>query len=181
MTCTAIGIDCGFQHIGVAVIQGTVLQPTMIFGDAILTKPQHHKDLRRSEDDVRRLNEMQDRVAAVVERLKPHVAGLESYAPFVSQSKYAWRTSMCFGLLWAVCRAARVRVYTQLPIDVKLAVCGQRTASKEDVIDAIRKNVASVDAYLLKFPSGRHEHICDAAGHAMVAMRGYENGRPVHG
>lgn len=180
MEKVALGIDCGFAYIGVALISGTVEDPKCLYATTVFTRAGKKGLERKSIDDARRLNHMYGAVEDLVGEFAPHVAGLEYYTPLAGKSHSAGKVAMCFGILWGLCKAHRIPAYSQLPIDVKSGVLGVKSASKGAIIKTIRHFIPTIDPFLERQAASHHEHMADAAAHAVLALRAHTTGVKPH-
>ena len=175
-----LGLDCGLGSTGLAIVRGPVDAPTMLYGQTILTKPAKGTAERKSFDDTRRLGIIGENVMIIMREFCPHAAGLEFFMPYPGRGKGSWKVGMCYGLALGLCRAMTVPVYAQLPIDVKYGVAGVKTAGTAESTARILEAMPSMGVYLSRTSPSRQEHIADAAGHALLAMRSLLAGTDPH-
>lgn len=124
-------------------------------------------------DDMRRAQEIACRLITVINHYKPTV--LCSEVPLGSQSAVA---SKGLAIVKGVV-ATLVQVYEVLPIylnpfQVKKGVCGNKDATKEEVIQAVERVIPELKQNVYrKNRNGRftplHEAVCDAAAVAIAA------------
>jgi Holliday junction resolvasome RuvABC endonuclease subunit len=176
----AMGLDCGIAATGLAIVRGPVESPTMLYGQTIVTRPMTLSMERKSFDDTRRLGAIAKTIEVIVKEFCPHAAGLEFYMPYPGRGRASWKVGMCYGLALGLCQALNVPVYAQLPIDVKYGVAGVKTAGKADIIARILHAMPSMKTFLNQTTPARREHIADAAGHALLAMRSRLMGTEPH-
>lgn len=176
----AMGIDCGIGFTGLAIVQGPVEAPVMLYGQCIVTRPAKGTADRKSFDDTRRLSTIAQVLETITQEFRPVCCGVEFYMPYPGRGQAGWKVGMCYGMALGLCKAARVPLYAQLPIDVKYGVAGVKTASKGDIIARIEQAMPSMRAFLHQTTPSRHEHIADAAGHALLALRSHLDGIAPH-
>jgi hypothetical protein len=58
-----------------------------------------------------------------------------------------------------------------VPSDLKRVFTSSASASKEAVADVVLGQVPGLAAFLDRLPAGQHEHVTDAAGHALLGLR----------
>lgn len=176
----ALGIDCGFSRTGLAVVRGPVEAPKMLYGMCIRSKADKNKDVRRSHDDTRRLNIISAGIESAIVEFAPDCGGVEFYLPYPGRGSGSWKVAMCYGLTVGICKSHRIPVFAQLPIDVKFGVTGTKTSSKGTILRGIEAAMPSLRPFLDAYAPLYHEHIADAAGHALLALRSHLNGETPH-
>lgn len=83
-----------------------------------------------------------------------------------------------YGVYAAVCCAAfryNIPTYVFLPMDLKMAACGKRSATKEEVMVALGMKIEGLHEKVHSKirRAAFHEHVYDAAGHGMLAVQTY--------
>lgn len=175
MTATRVmGIDPGFTSQGVVVLSQETTGATIQLMYAEVTRTAKtpkkiRRDLRVSADDQRRFQEL----AAGLERAfkhKPTAMCIETYAPFKAQGGGAWKASAAYGgaSFWGIAKGLLVMPF--LPQDVKKAMTGKRSSSKQEVENVLRDRIKGLPEFLETIPKGQREHAVDAAGHAMLGI-----------
>lgn len=109
-----------------------------------------------------------------IANIEAPMKALESWVNESSQRRgrgKAAKTLMVYTAAALACRSAGVKVYPAMAGDLKRRV-GDIRASKEDVITWVQANVAGMPEALAKkkIPRSMHEHVHDAAGHAVLAL-----------
>lgn len=166
-----LGIDPGFATIGVARVD---VDPhagdTLMELEVLRTKPSPKKrKVLAMDDNLRRVNEM-------VDRLKRHVVWadvlcMESFSPPRHASSAA-KIAFMWGSIVTLCRVADVPVLQCSPQHLKKTLTGVRSASKDQVKQAVEKvfgehNVVE-ELERGSITSSNEEHCYDAAA-AIVA------------
>lgn len=127
-----IGIDPGFDRIGVAILEGTASAQTLLHSECIVT------DKKASHEA--RLEMLGARVAEVIEEWEPSAVAIEKLF-FNQNTSTALKVAEARGvILYEVARAS-VSVYEYSPQDVKIAVAGYGKADKTAVEDMVRRLV----------------------------------------
>lgn len=178
-----LGIDPGFASTGyafMAITQDPGRLVPVSFG-VIQTKPSAKKHkLLASDDQVRRAREIVRHLANGMKVHQPVAICAESmsYPRFNSQImvKAAAQLAMCWGFVACIAELADLPVLQVSPQELKLKVCGSRTASKEDVAEAIKKRVPGARRELARIAEGKQEHPIDAMA-ACIACMDSEMGR----
>lgn len=150
-----LGVDPGTANIGFVL-----LDPDGTYADCryVKTTP---GDGPVAQDDVRRLLIAIDAADAWSQR--PLAVVVEWYAPRGRQ-RAGWKTALTVGALVAWARLRGVHLHVAQP--------AQRTAAssnKAKVVRAMRRRLGSVFRSTLDgMPTTAHEHIADAAAHAVA-------------
>lgn len=159
-----LGIDPGFATCGIALVALDKDGERVLRLEVVRTKKSPKKrDVRASEDNVRRIIEIANRVM--------DVSG-EGVIGICSESQ-SWPrnsgTSAKLGMVWGVIGTLSVMrgapVLQATPMEIKKRLCGRGTASKKEVQAALVQRYGALD---LPDPAGVHEHACDALA-AVVA------------
>lgn len=160
---TVLGIDPGTANIGFALVRkdSARARPRVLrLGYLGTTKG----DGAVIEDDVRRLRLFLREFLDWVPRSRDATVVVEWYAPRGRQ-RSGWKTALTVG---AVFGAALV-----FGGEVVAAPPHARTAASKDkakVVAAMRRRVRGFGAALAEFPARQHEHIADAAAHAVAVL-----------
>lgn len=174
MSIPVFGIDPGFASIGFSVVllDGSKTEVPIRMGLLSTAKSNKKSNVLASDDNLRRARE-------IYVALKPLLISGE-YGPvravcaetmsYPRNSSAAAKMAMCWGVLAALTEELDIPVLQVTPQDLKKKVCGQPTASKEDIQKALDKRFGKsvIDGLLGKLAAGKHEHPCDALG-AVVA------------
>lgn len=168
-----IGVDPGFAHTGVAVLEDTGQGIEARHVSVLKTEKQSEKKgvvaLRKSVDDVRRFKEVHDGLCALIDLWKPRVLCLETYVPFGNRGM-GWKTAKVEGIVQAVGMHHNLMVLAFLPLDLKRAFGLTKSASKLEIGNALQAKVPSLERLLASIPQTKHEHATDAAGHAYLGF-----------
>ena len=125
-----IGIDPGYDRMGVAVIERELNKEMLVFSCCIETD--------RKQEIPDRLFVIGKEVEKIFTKHKPDVVGVENLF-FNTNQKTAMGVSMARGIVTylAKCSDAQVAEYT--PPQIKTAVAGHGHADKKQVIDMVSK------------------------------------------
>lgn len=162
-----LGVDPGLAHMGLALV-GIRPRGESVLGLAVMeTKKSHDKKTRVSDDNVRRAQELGDELLAIGRRYDIRMIAAEAMS-FPEDASAAGKMSMSWGVLALFARIHSVPIEQASPQRIKLAVCGDRKASKEDVQFALVQRYGNHIEELMRGPWGKREHPFDALG-AVVA------------
>ena len=168
-----MGVDPGFASTGVAVIRVVADAAEIVHAEVIKTEKADKKErrhIRVTNDDARRYNETFSRLVKIVSQFEVSAVGVEAYtigqAPVTSASI---KTITVYGGLLGLGAALDLFVAPLLPGDLKRRFCGKQSGSKVAVGDGVAGEVKGFQDLRMSFPKTKREHICDAAGLAILA------------
>lgn len=170
-----MGIDPGFAEMGVVILERAHpdWQPRLLKALTLSTAKATQKErtnLRVTSDDQRRYRELWLGLDQVRSQYTPYAVGLEAYRVFEGRGGNAWKTAVVYGgiIFWA--HSCDLYVAPFLPSDLKKRFCNNKSASKDDVAQALARFIPGLESALDSVAKGRREHIADAAGHAYLVM-----------
>lgn len=140
------------------------------------------RDLRVSADDQRRFRQLLDPFEKVSSFFRPTAMGIEVYAPYPGRmGGNAWKAAAVYGgvSFWAMVHGIIVLPF--LPMDVKMGLCGKKTASKAKVEEEAIQRIGGLAKSLDMLPKGKREHLADAAGHGYLALMEVQEMRAIAG
>lgn len=161
-----LGLDTGFSSIGVARL-GIVAQGfTFVDATVIRTKKSDKKrKVKAADDNMRRVQE-------ITQQLDPWfaddiVAVCCEAQSWPRQASVASKVAQTWGVVGCLAALRGIPVVQSSPQEVKLALVGNKSASKDDIIKAIRKKFPTVP-----WPraTGLHEHMADAIASALACQ-----------
>ena len=173
---TALGIDPGFAHLGLAVVTrpepGAPLRLlTLEVVETSKAPKKVMRDLRVAADDQRRLKHFWDRLELVIAAYMPQAIGVESYAPWPGQmGGNAWKVALAYQLSMCVGWAHRLLPLSFRPDDLKRRLLGKNAGTKVAVEHRLCAEVAGLRDALDALPKTKREHAADAVGHALLAI-----------
>lgn len=127
--------------------------------------------LRVSTDDQRRYQEIWAGLREVADEYRPNGIGLETYDAYMRQSAASAKCSVVFGLAIGFGHSSGLVIHPFRPMDLKARIAHCKSASKEDVEKALYGQIEGLESLLPDYPKGQHEHLADAAGHALMALQ----------
>ena len=173
------GIDSGFATLGLAIVEGdprSWKDASLLHLVSLVTKKadkKARKQMRVCTDDVSRIRDLAKKVGHDLEGFGAQAIAVEWFTPNPRQGGFAsggWKAAITVGALLSLGWERRLAVLDQLPLDVK-ALVGSRSASKQDVEDWLRANLAGFSAEIDKISKTHREHAADAAAHALIGLR----------
>lgn len=157
---TLLGIDPGFAALGLAQVElvGSGERVAEL-GVVRTAKSNRKRGIRASDDNVRRIIEL---AQAVEPWVAPDVIAIcvESQS-WPRSSAVCGKLGMAWGVVGALAARHQLPVLQASPKEIKRAVTGKATASKDAVQTALEARYGP-----LRLPEQRtlHEHACDALG-----------------
>jgi Holliday junction resolvasome RuvABC endonuclease subunit len=147
-------------------------------------------NLRVSNDDKRRYNEIWVALTEELAAYQVHAMVIEVYSPF--QGSYqgkaagmgfssAWKTAIAFGLATGFAFANQLLLFPLMPMDLKRGILGTKSGSKEQVEKGLSEKVAGFDGMLEGFRKTTKEHPVDALGYAYLGLLELHNLRKMLG
>ena len=130
-----IGIDPGYDRLGVAVLEGDVHAQRLIFSTCITT------DKKASIPE--RLLEAGEALAGIVKEYAPARLGIETLF-FNKNVKTALNVAEARGVILYVCQAHGVPVFEYSPQAIKIAVTGHGASNKDQVEAMLRRLVTGI-------------------------------------
>lgn len=164
-----LGVDPGFANIG---FFGLVIFPVgehPEFARVVTTKRESKKRrIRDCDDEHRRLEEIETTFIEILDGFSPDVVAAEEFPTHLPSSKTTKQLALVYGAIHAISRSRNLPFLNYAPQEMKLVVAKSRSASKTQVIDAIKKRFPSFSGW----PSSKKiEHVADACGMAYLARR----------
>lgn len=156
-----IGIDPGLANCGMAAVRLHKFGEELLAVKVVTTVKSDKKlDVRASSDDVRRAQELAGDLVAFCAAHPPMAFAVEAMS-FPRNSSSAAKLGMCWGVISATAHARGIPVLQASPQQIKLALCGVKSASKAEVMAAVE--VAHPEIFWPK-PRSLWEHAADAVG-----------------
>jgi Holliday junction resolvasome RuvABC endonuclease subunit len=169
-----MAVDPGLASLGVAVLELRAGLAFALAATVLRTKKADKKalrDIRVSADDLRRLSAFWRPLHELVREHRPHALAVETYAPRPGQAgSSGWKAAMVYGLAVGLGLAHGLTIIPLRPDDLKRQFIGRANASKGEVGAAVVGQVSGLAELLSPLPAGQHEHVTDAAGHALLGL-----------
>lgn len=161
-----LGIDIGFAHTGLALIEGyRVVHSTVISTQ----KSDRKKELRVADDDAERCQLLTRSLVQYIQEYQPDGVIVELPTGGSQGARANRAMGMATGVIAAVVEILQVPTEWVTPTEVKMAACGRRDASKEDVQKAVLRHYEWQEKP--RKPSD-FEHAADAAAAVWAAEHG---------
>lgn len=127
-----LGIDPGYERLGVAVVEKLNGKETLLFSTCLRSNPKlpHQK----------RLAEVVEGVEAIITEWNPYSAAFEDLF-FNNNQKTALEVAEVIGALRYITNKSNIKVYEYTPAQVKVAVAGYGRADKEQVASMVKRLV----------------------------------------
>jgi crossover junction endodeoxyribonuclease RuvC len=142
-----LGIDPGFASIGYAVLELLPETEVVIDMGVIHTeKSQKKREVRASDDNLNRARKIHSALGALMSKHQPSVICAETMS-FPRNSGAAAKVAMCWGVIASLTQTSGVPIVQASPQEIKKALCGVGSASKEQVQNAVQSRY---------YPPGTH-------------------------
>lgn len=151
-----LAIDPGFDRLGIAVIEGNISKPKLLWSTCV-------EPARGNAQD--RLGVVFSSIADVIHTYTPDVLAIEKLF-FSTNKKTAMRVAEARGAILAAAGIAHITVCEYSPQEVKIAVTGYGNADKKSIMQMVPR--------LVPLPKGKRrddEYDAIALGIAALATR----------
>jgi len=125
MKTRVLGIDPGYERLGVAVVEKENGREKLIFSETIKTSP------KRDFKD--RLFEIGEEVQKIIDEYKPENLAIEKLF-FNTNQKTATNVSEIRGMLLYIAQKNKMDIYEYTPLQIKVAITGQGRADKKQIM-----------------------------------------------
>lgn len=153
-----LGIDPGFDRLGLAVVEGNASRPDYVWSDCVLPPKGTASE---------RLACVYDAVTKAIQKHSPNVIALETLF-FSTNKKTALAVAEARGAVLAACGAAGLSIREFSPGQVKLAVTGYGSADK--------RAIATMIPRLIELPLKKR--LDDELDALAIAIAGLSHGYP---
>lgn len=172
MSVRVIGIDTGFSSLGYAVCRldktGDVVWEEV--GVLHTAKSDKKRNVRASDDNLRRIRGLYAMLSDVLVRHAPSVLCAETMS-WPRNSAIVAKMGMSWGVLGALVELNQLPVAQASPQEIKLVAAGSKSASKEEVADAMKLRFpGQFDAYMAATNKTDLEHGFDAAATVVACL-----------
>lgn len=169
MGAVVIGIDPGFAALGVAVVRLLPDGEEVLALELIRTEKEKAKrKVLAADDNVRRAREAARELMTLWEQHDVVAIAAESMS-FTRHASVSQKMGMTWGVIASLAEVYELPIVQASPQRVKDAVCGSKTASKEDVEAALKARYPEA-APLFAGPNGQREHVWDALAAVVAAL-----------
>lgn len=125
-----LGIDPGFDRLGIAVLSGTNTKQELLYSECVETS--------RKDEHALRLKTIGVRVRDVIKKWKPQALAIEKLF-FNQNATNALKVSEARGVVLYEAKLANLSVFEFSPQEVKIAVAGYGKADKRAVEMMVRR------------------------------------------
>jgi Holliday junction resolvasome RuvABC endonuclease subunit len=170
MTLSLVGLDPGFASLGFVVVD-LVPRPHVVRFGVFETKATSKKRKVLSTEDNLRRAVLIARCLRDLATCTPRTVAICAEAmSFPRSSSVAAKVAMTWGAIASLSEAANIPILQASPQQVKAAVCGVKTASKEEVQNAVARLYPEIVQLRANVARGAWEHPHDAlaAAHLML-------------
>ena len=168
-----IGIDIGFASLGWGIVELGRNDVRIVDAGCIRTKPsQKKRNVLAASDNIRRVRELDTGLVKVFERYEPRAFAAESMS-WPRSSSVCAKLGMAWGVVLSLANARRLPIVIATPMEIKTALTGNGSASKEAVRQAVldRRGFMRLAGMLDKaLPKGQHEHPVDATAAIITTL-----------
>jgi crossover junction endodeoxyribonuclease RuvC len=155
-----LGIDPGFANVGIGVVRVSASSFEVVHTDVLRTSKADKKlKVYVADDNVRRLREAISSVCAVIEEHGTIAICAEAMS-FPRNASAAAKMALFWGGLVAIAHERDLPLYSATPQQIKVALCGNKAATKDDIAAAVTARVAGVIP--MKLARTKQEHAFDA-------------------
>ena len=169
MAVRVLGVDPGFRNLGLFGLRLTGIGSiSASFAKVITTKKVNKKHrILEADDEIRCLEEIERAFKDALSTFMPDVVITEE-RPKLRSNQATAVVAMAFAALHAITRANGIPFIVVSIPDIKLCVTGDRSASKADMVKALKGKFPGFKGWP---DSARVEHVADAGGAALCAQR----------
>ena len=164
---TVVGIDSGLATCGIAVLRLLPAGEELVYTGVFTSKPSDRKQAVRAADDLaRRARELAVVLSSVLEQHRPIAIAIEAPS-WPRNAGSAAKMGAAFGVVFALAQRFDLPLVQASPMDVKKAVTGRKTASKDEVVLAVETRFPAIT-----WPpqTGLWEHAADAVGVVLACL-----------
>lgn len=171
---TLLGLDIGLAHCGIAALAVTETSAGFSYellnaGVVVTEKRAAKVTVSTTEDNVARMRKLAEELKSWLDLFQPKLVVTESQS-WPRNAGATGKIGMAWGVVTSACLWApsHPRLIDVSPQAIKLAVCKNKSASKEDVIVAMTALLGSLPVEIKK---ADREHACDAAAAVVAAVQ----------
>ncbi len=158
-TLRVLGIDPGFDRMGLGVVDQTGSHPTWVFHDCIKTNVK--------DDFSERLRMIRDGLTSAIQKFQPHAAAVEQLF-FQTNAKTAMKVGMARGVILLTLADAGIPIVEMTPQQLKQGLTGWGAADKKQIQEMVKRLLN-----LKQIP--KPDDAADALGIAIVGGTMYRN------
>ena len=162
-----LGCDPGFANFGWCLAHYHGGDTLAIDSLGVIETRPHGKRNTQSESNARRASKIGVNLDKLAKTADVMCVEAMSYP---RNAMAAHKMGLAWGAMAVVCEDNELPLLQATPQDVKVAVCGKRSASKQDVETALCAIYPEAKSHTDRWPMGKREHMFDALGaiHALL-------------
>jgi len=162
-----LSLDVGFKNLGYVVLE----KGTVIACGTIISEKSQKKTTRTSDDYYARSCKIAGDLKGVIEEYD--IKGILGELPTGGAQSMKAAVMMCMAtsIVASVATLLKIPCEWTTPNEVKLAVCGYRSATKDEIMETIKGKFPE-SAHLFPKAKTYFEHIADAIGAYMALKEG---------
>lgn len=161
-----LGIDPGFASVGFFVIRATKMSVRALYADCFSTKASSKKlRLNELDDDDRRLQLIDNEIQGLIREWEPDVVSSE-WRVRSRNPKTSAQCAMMYASAQLRTLDAGLPFLTYQPEAIKERMTGKRSASKPEVIAALKRMMPQFKNWPV---DSKQEHVADAGGACVCA------------
>lgn len=167
-----LGVDPGFANFGAVVMDTRVDDDRAVLWAGVLrTKKDTRKQRRMVDDNLQRTYELCAELIALFDTYQPTLVCAEAMS-FPRSASVAGKMCLAWGVLATLLHQRKVPLVQSSPQELKRAVCGTNTASKEEMAVALDARIGTaLRPHLARLSKGQHEHVYDAVAAIVAAEK----------
>lgn len=170
MGTVVMGTDIGFASFGVAIVELGSDEEHVDLLEVIRTEKESKKrNTLAADDNIRRAREIYRRLSTLRREYDVKVVCGEAMS-FPRHSGNAAKMSLAWGTVAALTEQYGLPLVQASPQRLKMAVCGNKSASKQEVEDALIARYGERIRLIFDGPGGQREHAFDALGSIVAAL-----------
>ncbi len=124
-----LGIDPGFERLGIAVLEKDKKKDKILFSECFKTSP--------SLDFSERLTLIGDEVRKIIKKYKPDILSIETLF-FTTNQKTVMHVAEARGVVMYECANFGMKIFEASPPQIKIATTGYGKANKEQVMKMVK-------------------------------------------
>jgi crossover junction endodeoxyribonuclease RuvC len=124
-----IGIDPGYERLGVAILEKKNQKETLLYSDCFKTP----KEL----DFTKRLDLLSKEVLGLIDKFKPNTLAIENLF-FNKNQKTVMKVSEVRGAIMNIALSKNLRIEEFTPLQIKIAITGYGRSDKNQIISMVK-------------------------------------------
>lgn len=164
-----LGLDPGFANTGYAVVRIAPTSKVEAAGVLVTKKSDKKKKILSTDDNFSRAKAISLFLSNLLDTWDIALVCAESMS-FPPSASAAAKMAMCWGVVACLAQTRGIPVFQASPQEVKVAVHGSKSASKEEVEASVIKKGFDISDLLKGTARSLHEHAYDATAVVLTAQ-----------